>query len=85
MTISHSTISSNSAAGYGGGIYNCYGTVIGNLPQSTNSGNSANDGWSGIYNDSGKVTISHSTISGNGSPAAMAALPMAAVSTTMAW
>jgi hypothetical protein len=62
LTISNSTLSSNSATNGGGGIYNASGTVT--LTNSTLSSNSATYG-SGIYNASGTMTISNSTLSGN--------------------
>ena len=71
VTISHSTISGNSAYyddgygpiyGFGGGIYN-NGTVT--ISLSTISGNSADNSGGGIYNNYGTMTISLSTISSN--------------------
>ncbi len=63
MTITNSTISSNSAEA-GGGIFNTGGTAIIN---STVSGNSASSGvGGGIYNfTGGMLDIANSTVSGN--------------------
>ncbi len=63
LSVSRSTISSNSASGGGGGIYNDHGKMT--VSNSTISGNSARWGGGGIYNDFGKMTVSNSTISGN--------------------
>ena len=62
MTVSDSTLSSNSASA-GGGIYNAGGTVT--VSDSNLSGNDANFGG-GIDNAyGGTVTVSSSTLSGN--------------------
>ena len=57
----NSTISGNSAAEGGGGIFNNGTLTITNL---TISGNSANDAGGGVF-DNGTSTITNSTISGN--------------------
>jgi hypothetical protein len=60
LTLSHSTVSGNTATG-GGGIHNS-GTLT--LSYSTVSGNIAADHGGGIYND-GVLTLTNSTVSGN--------------------
>src|SRR5262249_51200604 len=57
-----STLSGNSAANSGGGIYNSGGTLT--VSNSTLSGNSAAVGGGGISNF-GTLTLSNSTLSGN--------------------
>ncbi|MCI5159105.1 MAG: hypothetical protein D3906_11860, partial [Candidatus Electrothrix sp. AUS1_2] len=69
VTLINSTVSSNTADSYGGGIFNVNsGTVT--LTNSTITGNSANDpnagGGGGIANVSGStVILTNSTVSGN--------------------
>jgi hypothetical protein len=63
LTVSQSTLSSNSANDSGGGIYNSGGTVT--VSQSTLSSNSANYYGGGIYNSGGTLTVSQSTLSSN--------------------
>lgn len=66
LSISHSTVSGNSAplsGGAGGGIANT-GTGILTISSSTLSGNSANSAGGGIINE-GTLTISGSTLDGN--------------------
>ncbi|MEM9542228.1 MAG: CHAT domain-containing protein [Cyanobacteria bacterium P01_E01_bin.42] len=62
LTLTESTIASNSAVSSGGGIYNFGGTV--NLFRSTVSGNSAFSGG-GIANGGGTINLQNSTLSGN--------------------
>jgi predicted outer membrane repeat protein len=63
LTISGSTVSSNSATTNGGGIYN-QGTLT--ISTSTISGNSAGSGGGGIFNGNDvTATLSGCTISGN--------------------
>ena len=66
LTVSNSTISGNSAALYGGGIFNSSfgGSATLTVSNSTLSGNSASNGG-GIYNNNGTLTITNSTLSGN--------------------
>jgi hypothetical protein len=61
LTVSNSTLSSNSASN-GGGIFN-QGTLT--VSNSTLSGNSASNDGGGIYNNGGTLTVSNSTFSGN--------------------
>ena len=63
LTITETTISSNSA-GYGGGIFNYYSTLTIIDSTVSDTGNSAYDGG-GIYNWGGTLTIIDSTVSGN--------------------
>jgi predicted outer membrane repeat protein len=63
LTLAGCTLSGNSAASYGGAIYNEYGTLT--LSSSTLSGNSATTAGGAIENDSGTLTLSSSTLSGN--------------------
>jgi predicted outer membrane repeat protein len=62
--VSNSTITANSAAQYGGGVYNGFATL--SVVNSTISGNSTGTGGGGIYNV-GTLGISDSTLSGNSS------------------
>ncbi|MCK4241614.1 MAG: hypothetical protein KAX30_08320 [Candidatus Atribacteria bacterium] len=62
LNIDNCTISHNSTASHGGGIYNDYGTLT--ITASTISYNSASRGG-GIYNNYGTLTITASTISHN--------------------
>ena len=64
LTVTNSTLSSNSAI-YGGGIYNgFYGTLI--ITNSMLSANSASRYGGAIRNDnSGRLTVTNSTLSGN--------------------
>jgi len=62
LTISNSTLSTNSAFSDGGGIYNNGGTLT--ISNSTLSTNSAFSGGGGIYN-AGTLTLTSSTLSGN--------------------
>jgi hypothetical protein len=59
LTLTNSTVSSNSAD-YGGGIFNHYGTLT--LTNSTVWGNSADDGGGGIYDFWGTLTLTNSTV-----------------------
>jgi hypothetical protein len=63
LTLAGSTISGNSADGFGGGVYSAYGdlTVIG----STVIGNSARYSGGGIHGYYGSLAVTGSTISGN--------------------
>ncbi|MBV8864049.1 MAG: hypothetical protein JO210_01465 [Acidobacteriaceae bacterium] len=68
LTLSSSTLSSNSGLDAGGGIYNDTGTL--KVTDSTFSGNSSAGICSGgaggaITNDGGTVTVTNSTLSGN--------------------
>ena len=62
LTLTNSTLSSNSAYDYGGGIYNEYGTLT--LTNSTVSDNTSTYGG-GIFNKGGMLTLTNSTVSGN--------------------
>jgi predicted outer membrane repeat protein len=62
LTVKDSTISNNSAAYYGGGIYDSYGPL--SLDHDTLAGNSATYGG-GIFDYAATLTIGHSTISDN--------------------
>lgn len=62
LTVKDSTIANNSAAYYGGGIYDSYATVT--LDHDTLSGNSAIYGG-GIFDYAATLTIDHTTISDN--------------------
>jgi hypothetical protein len=63
VTVTHSTLSGNSAPNYGGGgIFNYKGRLT--VTHSTLSGNSATIGG-GIYNNDGTLTVTNSTLSGN--------------------
>ncbi|MFH0341694.1 MAG: choice-of-anchor Q domain-containing protein [Chromatiales bacterium] len=66
LTLTHSTVSGNSAAIRGGGVANEYGVLT--VTNSTVSGNTAFIVGSGIgggvFND-GTLTLTHSTVSGN--------------------
>jgi hypothetical protein len=68
LTVSNSTLSSNSAGGQngGGGIYNGGTLTVSNSTLSGNSSSSStsNSGGGGIYNG-GTLTVSNSTLSGN--------------------
>ena len=63
LTLNNSTVSGNSSAEDGGGIYTSSGAVT--LNSSTLSGNSSADDGGGIYTKSGAVTLNSSTVSGN--------------------
>ncbi|WP_406698511.1 choice-of-anchor Q domain-containing protein [Singulisphaera sp. Ch08] len=70
LTVTHSTLSGNSARGIGngkgsagGGIANLSGTLT--VTHSILSGNSADTFGGGIYNLSGTLTVTTSTLSGN--------------------
>jgi len=77
LTVTNSTLSSNSATGnFGGGIFNYFGTAT--VINSTLSGNSSIVGGGGIDNHGGTVTLTFTTLSGNSAPTA------AASSTTVA-
>ena len=68
MIITNSTISGNSASFRGGGIYNTGTTNIINSNISNNSDTGDEYfgiGGGGIFNDSGALTLSNSTVSGN--------------------
>jgi hypothetical protein len=64
LTLTNSTVSGNTAPGfgYGGGIFNSGGTMT--LTNSTVSGNTAGSGG-GIFNNGGTMTLTNSTVSGN--------------------
>jgi hypothetical protein len=64
LTVTTSTFSGNDTCGWGGGIYNHYGSEL----SVSNSSFSRNSAWSGggIENDGGLVTVSNSTFSDNG-------------------
>ncbi len=62
LTVTNSTLSGNSAAYYGGGIYN-RGTLT--VTNSTLSGNSAGGFGGGIHNEVGTLTVTNSTLSDN--------------------
>ena len=67
MTLTHSTVSGNTATGEGGGFYFAgklmliYSTVSGNSAASTGPVR----GGGGIFQKGGTVTLQHSTVSGN--------------------
>jgi hypothetical protein len=69
LTVSNCTLSDNSVnglsgyVGYGGGIYNAWGSLT--LSASTLSGNSTNGNGGGIYNYFGTLTVSNCTLSNN--------------------
>ena len=63
LTVTNSTFSGNSAAIYGGGIYNVNGTVT--IVNSTFSNNSAGSFGGGIFINSGTVKVNNSTFSAN--------------------
>ena len=63
LTVAGSTLSGNSAAHNGGGIFNNYGTLT--LTNSTLSGNSAQSYGGGIFNNQGTLTLTDSTLSNN--------------------
>jgi hypothetical protein len=67
MTLTHSTVSGNSAGLVGGGVVNSSGTTT--LTHSTVSGNSAgiNAGGvlNGVFGSGGTTTLTNSTVSGN--------------------
>jgi len=63
LIITDSTLSSNSAYVFGGGIYNYGGTVT--LTNSTLSSNAAESNGGGIYNYEGTATLTNSTLSEN--------------------
>ena len=63
LTVTNSTFSGNSAAIYGGGIYNVNGTVT--VVNSTFSNNSAGSFGGGIFINSGTVKVNNSTFSAN--------------------
>jgi hypothetical protein len=62
LTITNSTLSSNSSR-YGGGIYNDHATLT--LSNCTLSGNSATYFGGVVYNDHATLTLSNCTLSGN--------------------
>jgi hypothetical protein len=62
LTLTHSTVSGNSA-GWGGGIYTSYATLT--LTNSTVSGNTAAGFGGGIYNEYTLTTLTNCTLSGN--------------------
>jgi hypothetical protein len=64
LTLTNSTVSGNSAAEDGGGIFNpFFGLTI--VTNSTVTGNAASNGGGGIFNDTGILTLTNSTVSGN--------------------
>ncbi|MGQ0801530.1 MAG: choice-of-anchor Q domain-containing protein [Pseudomarimonas sp.] len=66
LTVTNSTISGNTAVGFGGGIF-CTGATT--LTDSSVSGNTANTtGTSGGIDSAGSLAVSHSTISDNRAP-----------------
>ncbi|NIM95961.1 MAG: hypothetical protein GTO18_19860 [Anaerolineales bacterium] len=66
VILNNSTISGNSAAGEGGGIFSRYGSFL--IKNSTVTNNST-DGYGGGISSSGSVTLQNSIIAGNSSPA----------------
>ncbi len=65
LTVSASTISSNSASGEGGGVFNDAGSAL-KVTNSTISGNIAESSGGGIrYGDSGSVVLESTTLSNN--------------------
>ncbi|WP_404307455.1 CHRD domain-containing protein [Neorhodopirellula lusitana] len=67
-TITNGTVSGNTAAREGGGLWNSVGimtidgtTITGN----TASGDAADDGGGGVFNNGGTLTVSNATITGN--------------------
>jgi predicted outer membrane repeat protein len=69
LTISASTVSGNTAAGNGGGIYSApSATVTSTISNSTVAGNTVSgaDFGAGIYNSSGTLSVTSSTVTGNG-------------------
>jgi len=68
LTVEQSSISTNSANGNGGGLYND-GPGNVRMINCTVSGNLASTGWGGgIYVDIGSLTMTHITITDNDSP-----------------
>jgi uncharacterized repeat protein (TIGR01451 family) len=65
MTITHSTIYSNTAEDDGGGIYLHQGGGVVEITNSTISGNRANGSGGGLYLEAGKSKLTHVTISDN--------------------
>ncbi len=64
LTVSNSTLSGNTAASEGGGIFNSFsGTAT--VSNSTLYGNGATGRGGGIYNANGTLAVSNSTLSGN--------------------
>ncbi|MBA2594149.1 MAG: hypothetical protein H0U97_18665 [Gammaproteobacteria bacterium] len=63
LTLTNSTVSGNSAAGFGGGLLNDNGPAT--LTNSTVSGNSAGVNGGGLSTLNGNLTVTHSTVSGN--------------------
>jgi len=64
LTIHNSTISSNSASSYGGGI-DSYNSSTMTINQSTVAGNSAGNQGGGIYSGNSTLTLNHSTLTAN--------------------
>jgi hypothetical protein len=66
LTVSHSTLSANSAS-QGGGIYNAGRVTVSDSTLSFNSTSSSVGALAGggLYNEGGTVTVSNSTLSGN--------------------
>lgn len=63
LTLSYSQVTNNSAATFGGGIFNDQGSLV--VKNTTINGNSASTTGGGISNFTGTVDIINSTISGN--------------------
>ncbi|NBR06101.1 MAG: hypothetical protein EBT92_10060 [Planctomycetes bacterium] len=82
LTLSNSTISGNSASGFGGGInnYKCYANTI-SISNSTISNNSATNGGGGIVNTNSNLTVFNSTLFGNTTPGNGGGILNATVST----
>jgi len=66
LTLVNSTLSGNSSASRGGGIYSGYGSVT--LTNSTLSSNSAGGDGGGIFSLRSSVTVTNSTLNGNSAP-----------------
>ena len=65
-TLTNCTISGNSAAGSGGGLFNGYHYGTTTLTNCTVSGNSATGNGGGLYNATdGTTTLTNCTVSGN--------------------
>jgi hypothetical protein len=63
LIIANSTISGNTAAQQGGGVYNEADTLI--IVNSTLTGNVAAQNGGGVFNQNGAVTTANSTLTGN--------------------
>jgi hypothetical protein len=65
LTLKDATVSSNTTASTGGGIFNQLAVSTLTLKASTVSGNTARNDGGGIANNGGTVTVTSSTVSGN--------------------